>query len=234
LDLRLAWHYLLLWPGMDPGPFRSPSHKGAPPTLVEWFVAVAKMALGAVLMWGVARIVPPDEVVVRGWIILVGLGLALHCGLFHAVALAWRAAGIPVEPIMNAPLRAHSVSAFWGGRWNLAFRDVAYRFVFRPSLARFGAAGAGRIVFLFSGMLHELAISLPAQGGFGLPFLYFMIQSMAVELEHSSLGRHLGLRRGWRGWLFAALVVVSPAGLLFHRPWLENVVLPLACALGAA
>ena len=232
-DRPSAWRYMLLWPGMDPAPFRSPAESVARPAAVEWLGAVAKAALGVLLVWSVAGRTPVDNVFARGWIVLLGLGLTLHCGLFHVLALAWRAKDVPVNPIMNAPSLAHSPTDFWGRRWNLAFRDLAHRFVFRPCLARFGPAGASRMAFLFSGLVHELAISVPAQGGYGMPLLYFLIQAIAVETERSILGRRLGLRRGWRGRSYAALVVVGPAGLLFHRPWFENVVLPMAHAIGA-
>jgi alginate O-acetyltransferase complex protein AlgI len=232
-DRWLKWRYLLFWPGMDPAPFSAKHPDGTRPAAREWAAAIAKSAVGVVLVWNAAGRLPHANTLLLGWVVLIGLGLTLHCGLFHALALAWRMAGVPAEPIMNAPPRAHSVSDFWGRRWNLAFRDFAHRFVFRPCLARFGAIGASRMVFLFSGIIHELAISVPAGGGYGLPLLYFMIQSAAVEIERSRLGRRFGLKGGWRGRLLTAVVVVGPAGLLFHRQFLENVVLPFAAVISA-
>jgi alginate O-acetyltransferase complex protein AlgI len=133
---------------------------------------------------------------------------------------------------MNAPLLADSVSDFWGRRWNTAFRDLTHRFLFRPLTVRFGPRTALVAGFVFSGLVHELAISVPADGGYGGPTVFFCLLAAALFVERSRLGRWLGLGHGWRGWLFAALVLVAPAGLLFHPPFIRNVVLPFLSVLG--
>ena len=81
--------------------------------------------------------------------------------------------------------------------------------------------------------MHEVVISFPAGGGYGGPTVFFMLQAAAIALERSALARRLGLGRGWRGWLFACAALVLPVGLLFHAPFLRNVVLPFLQALGA-
>ena len=63
--------------------------------------------------------------------------------------------------------------------------------------------------------------------GWGLPTLYFLIQAAASFVERSRFGKRLGLGRGLIGWLFAVAVVVGPAGLLFHGPFIANVVVPM-------
>jgi Membrane bound O-acyl transferase family len=133
---------------------------------------------------------------------------------------------------MNAPLLAQSVSEFWRRRWNTAFRDLTYRFLFRPLNARFGPRTALIAGFVFSGLVHELAISIPAGGGYGGPTLFFVLQVPTIFLERSRLGHAIGLGQGWRGWLLAALVLIVPAGLLFHPPFIRNLVLPFLDAIG--
>ncbi len=165
---------------------------------------------------------------------MIGTILMLHFGVFQLLSCAWRSAGIDARPLMNHPTRATSVAEFWGRRWNTAFRDVTHQLLFRPLAASLGAPAAFTVVFVFSGLVHDLIISLPAGGGYGGPTAYFCIQAAAVVIERSKLGRALGLGDGWRGWLFTALVLLLPIRLLFHDPFVLDVVLPFMNALGAA
>jgi hypothetical protein len=227
--------YLLVWPGLDARAFllREPLPAAERPRAPEWVFAFAKLAAGSLVLWGIAPLVPEEQSLVRGWIGMIGISMAMHFGAFHIFSCAWRAAGIDARPLMNAPLLAQGVSEFWGRRWNTAFRDLTHRFLFRPLTPRLGARGALIVGFLFSGLIHELVISVPASAGFGRPTLFFVLQIPALLIERSRAGKTLGLGQGWRGWLFTALVLVVPAGLLFHPPFVHEVVLPFMHALGA-
>ena len=223
---RRSIAYLLTWPGMDAECFLDRSLWVAGPGPRDWFWAVSKTLLGGVLVWVVARTVPEGQPLVRGWVGLVGMVLLAHFGSFHIVALVWQSAGVDAVPIMASPLRAASLSEFWGKRWNRGFRQLSHDLIFRPLYGILGVGGAGFLVFVVSGLIHDLVISLPAGGGYGLPTAYFLLQGTAVMLERSRFGRRLGLRHGVRGWLFMALVTASPAFWLFHPPFIQNVVLP--------
>jgi uncharacterized membrane protein YhaH (DUF805 family) len=227
--------YLVAWPGLDAAAFLSPEPlpPSAKPEPDEWGRAARNLLLGALVFWGLARLVPHGWPVVTGWVVLVGLGLMLHFGSLQLFSCAWRAAGVDARPLMKRPTVSTSVSEFWGRRWNTAFRDLAHRFLFRPLTARLGPRWGLFAGFLFSGLVHDLVISVPAGGGYGLPTLFFLVQAAGIGFERSRAGRALGLGRGWRGWLFTALVLVVPAGLLFHAWFLERVVVPFMEVLGA-
>jgi hypothetical protein len=130
-------------------------------------------------------------------------------------------------------LLACSLVEFWGKRWNTAFHELAHRFTFRPLRRVTGLSVATSLVFLLSGLVHELVISLPAHGGYGLPTAYFLIQGLGVIGEHSTFGRRLGLGRGLRGWLFTFVVATGPVFWLFHPPFIQNVILPMLRAIDA-
>lgn len=223
--------YATLWVGMDAERFlRRPA---AASSRRDWLLASLKTFLGVALVWGVARLAYPVHALLGGWTGIVGLGFILHFGGFHLLALAWQAAGFDAVHIMKSPLLARSVGDFWSARWNLAFRRLAHDYVFVPISRRAGARAAELAAFVFSGLLHEAVISVPARGGYGLPMLYFLIQWLGAGFERSPLGRRLGLRQGWRGRLFAWLVTAAPAFILFHPPFVLHVILPFLRAVGA-
>jgi len=231
-----AWRsaaYLLAWPGMDADSFLDSGQNISPPTYQRWFWALFKTALGAILLWVVARALPSGQPLLRGWVGMLGLILSLHFGSFEFVALVWQRLGVNARPIMSSPLRSTSLSEFWGKRWNLGFRQLAYDLIFRPLHRRWGAGAAGFLVFVASGLIHDLVISVPARGGYSLPTAYFILQGLGVAAERSTLGKRVGLRDGGCGWLFMAACTAGPVFLLFHPPFVLRVILPFMEAIHA-
>ena len=225
--------YLFAWPGMDAAAFLSPRADVPRTRPAEWIAAGLKTVFGATLTWGIARTALPEHPLVAGWVGMIGLVFVLHFGTFHLLSLAWRSRGVDATPIMSSPIRSTSLAEFWGRRWNTAFHELAGRFTFRPLRRVMGGSVAMLCVFLISGVVHELVISIPAQGGYGLPTTYFLIQGLGVAAERSRQGHHLGLGRGRRGWAFTALITAGPAFWLFPPPFIRNVILPMLDAIGA-
>lgn len=217
--------YLFLWPGMDAEAFLSRRPVAQPETR-EVILAIVKTASGLLLIFGVARFTTQVSTAVTGWIGLIGLALFLLFGVSHLISIVWRMRGVDAQPIMNRPIAATSLTDFWGQRWNLAFHTVGHAFVFRPLRKRIGLRLATLAVFLFSGLVHDLVMSATIQAGLGLPTLYFFVQFIAVLFERSRFGRRCGLGRGWRGRVYAAVIILLPLGLVFHRGFLEQVIVP--------
>jgi hypothetical protein len=224
--------YLLAWPGMDATAFLG-SDQTVRPTIQEWSLAALKLAFGLVVLYGVAPGLVAISPLLAGVAGMISLVLAIHFGAFHLLSCAWRVVGVDAKPLMDWPIVATSLSEFWGRRWNRAFRDLTHRFLFRPLTPRLGAMGALIVGFFVSGLVHDAVISWPAQGGYGLPTLFFLIQGAGIAAERSRVGRRFGLGKGWRGWAFAACLLIGPAPLLFHRPFVERVIVPLVAAVGA-
>jgi Membrane bound O-acyl transferase family len=229
-----AWRsiaYLLAWPGMDAESFLDANKRVSPPRWRDWFWAGLETSFGAVLLWVVARALPPEQPLLRGWTGMVGLVLLLHFGTFQLVALVWQSLGIDAMPIMSAPLLSQSLSEFWGKRWNLGFRQLSHDLIFGPLHRDIGVGLASFLVFAASGLIHDLVISVPARGGYGLPTIYFVLQGLGVTIERSSFGKVAGLRRGLRGWFFMAAFTLGPVGLLFHPPFVLRVIIPFMRAI---
>jgi predicted DCC family thiol-disulfide oxidoreductase YuxK len=225
--------YLFAWPGMNAGEFLGRTTPAAKPTARAWGFALGKALVGATLVWGAVRLIPVEYPFLIGWTGLVGLAFLLHFGLFHLLALAWQAAGVNAQPIMDMPVRATSLSEFWGRRWNAAFNRLVYDFIFRRWRRTIGVPRATLLVFLISGLIHEAVISLPARGGYGLPTAYFLLQGVGLLLERTRPGRRIGLGQGCRGWLFTFICTAGPAFWLFHPPFVNNVILPFLRVIGA-
>jgi hypothetical protein len=136
--------------------------------------------------------------------------------------------------LMNHPTRSTSVSEFWGHRWNTAFRDLTHQFLFRPLARRTSPVIALCLGFFTSGLIHDIVISIPAEGGYGGPTAFFCIQVAAILFERSPIGVSLGLGRGRRGWLFTAVALLLPVRLLFHDPFVARIAMPFMQACGAA
>jgi hypothetical protein len=151
-----AWRspaYLLAWPGMDADAFLDAKERIPSPGSSAWLWATFETTLGAILLWMVARFAPQDQLLLRGWIGMIGLILLLHFGTFQMIAFLWQSFGVKAEPIMSEPLRSTSLGEFWGKRWNLGFRQLAHELVFRPLYRSLGANTAGFLVFLLSGLI---------------------------------------------------------------------------------
>lgn len=226
--------YLFAWPGLDACAFLGSSGDRTfeSPSPVDWLGAALKTAVGVSLFVWAARILYPTHAYIAGWVGMVGIVLTLHFGLFALLSCGWRAAGVDARPLMNHPLAADSPSDFWGRRWNTAFRDLIHRFAYRPLVDRLGARNAVLAGFLFSGLVHELVISLPAGGGFGGPTVFFAVQGLAIAGSRTRQARMWGLCHGGRGRLLTIAGLVVTAPLLFHRPFVLGIIVPFMLAIG--
>lgn len=224
---RLA--FLLLWPGMNARAFCL-SHATPRPPIADWLWGIFNVATGVALAF-VATGLAGERPLLAGWLGMAGIAFVLHFGLFLLLACAWRTVGVDARPLMNAPLLAASLAEFWSVRWNRAFRDWAREIVFRPVAARLGANWATAAVFLASGIVHDVVISIPAGGGLGLPTLYFGIQAAGILLERRMFAGPVGPGGAAGRRLLAIAFVVAPIGLLFHEPFVRNVIVPMFLAL---
>ncbi len=218
--------YLFFWPGMDPRPFRERAKSAPRPPIQAWLAPAAKLTAGILLLGAIVPTIGGARPLAAAWFGMAGIVLVLHFGLFHLLTLFWQLRGVPVRPLMETPFRATSLADFWGGRWNRPFSDLSRDLVYRPLWRRIGPASCTMLVFLISGLVHDLVISAPSRGGYGLPTLYFLVQGIGLLVERSAAGRRLGFGEGLRGRVFALTVLAAPLFWLFHPAFIERVVLP--------
>jgi hypothetical protein len=201
-DAARSLAFLFLWPGMNaraflandgnnarlartiycPGP--AAAGQEATPKALAWLWALGKTLLGATLLWIIARLA--GHGLMAGWIGMVGFIFMLHFGLFALLSLFWQSRGIDAPPLMKCPIAATSLHDFWGRRWNAGFRDIVFVLFFFPLARRYGTRAAALATFVLSGLIHELVITVPAGGGYGLPTFYFALQGLGLMLERTA------------------------------------------------
>jgi alginate O-acetyltransferase complex protein AlgI len=233
------------WLGMRPGEFAQVPARLAPPHTTGRMLrgagdlirrGLVRLSCGLALMfaarwawhWSDGVLSETGRWTATMALLLPGVSLVLHFGLVNLLAGFWRRFGADSKALFRAPLRATSLAEFWGRRWNLAFSEMTAVSVFRPLRNWIGTRGATAAAFLFSGVLHELAISLPVKAGFGLPMLYFALHAVAVMFEDSLAAAGWAVdRRPWLGRAWAAAWLLLPLPLLFHPAFLRGCVAPL-------
>lgn len=213
--------FAALWPGMRPAPFHGlgsgPRH-GAGELALR---GLRNLACGVALVPLAGRLGRTGHELPAFLLGLPGISLATHFGLFNLAAGGLRRAGVDVGALFRNPPASRSLSEFWGRRWNRAFSEMTSIAVHRPLRARLGNRAAIPIAFLFSGALHELAISVPVRAGWGGPLGYFALHALAMALE-----RRLTLE-GTAARLWTLAWIVLPLPLLFHAAFRADVVAPL-------
>jgi hypothetical protein len=82
--------------------------------IAAWLRAALQTLSGVTLIGVVARYVPPNLPLLRGWMGMAGLILFLRFGTFQLLAGLWQSLGVRAELIMRAPLRSTSLTRVLG------------------------------------------------------------------------------------------------------------------------
>lgn len=209
------WLAFAGWFGMRPALFTRRAEREAVPLTRGLAAIVAGLALLAV-----ARLIASPVVVFI--LALPALSLILHFGIIDVTTALYRRSGWPVNEPFRNPLASRSLSEFWSRRWNVGFSEMIAVAVHRPVRRVAGETPALFASFLASGLLHELAISVPVRAGYGLPTLYFLLHGALVGVERRFP------RVASRAWTLFWLIVPLP--ILFHPPFLRGIVWPLVGA----
>ena len=227
--------FCVIWFGMRPVVFASfpgPSRAGVAPLLRSGLLSVASGVVLVVLakvVWsgGETTLSDAPRIVVATMFLLPGLSLLLHFGLFDLIAGAGRLLGADTAALFRRPLQSKSLNTFWSQRWNRGFSEMTSLTVYRPLVAPCGDRIARISGFLFSGLLHELAISVPPNAGYGLPTAYFLIQAGLLQIEARPRVRRFLQQSAFRARVWVGGSLLLPLPILFHTPFLSQCIWPL-------
>lgn len=154
-------------------------------------------------------------------VLLTGLSLTLHYGLLQLNAGLLRRMGYPAYRLFKNPWKARSLRDFWGNRWNRAFSEMTATAVYKPLSHRVGRPIAVLFTFIISGLLHEVALTLPVRANYGFPLMYFTLHGLLVLSEPIIFGN----RKPGILWVVAWLILPLP--LLFHRIVMNEIFWPI-------
>lgn len=210
--------FSLLWFGMEPGCFKTRR------TNLSW-----KQDVGWGTLWMVIGISASLVVAWMGWhnlwAMFFSMSLAFHYGGLRLLNGCLRAAGFPVRTLFPNLFHTRGIGDFWSTQWNVGYSHMMQRIVGRPVAALVGRPAGMIAIFLSSGLLHELAITLPVKSGYGGPTAYFAFHGWLAWLEKKR-GRPFGK-------IPALLAVVVPLGCLFPATFRNEVMTPCVEWFGA-
>jgi len=222
------------WAGMRAEPFEKIGSAPVPGGWAMVRMGITRVLAGLILIFIGHRLLLLNldkeltYILVSGCL-LVGLSLILHFGMLSISAGMWRFSGVNTYLLFRQPAKATSLTEFWSKRWNIAFSEMTSVAIFRPLKNEIGSVAALMLAFIFSGLLHELALSVPVNSGYGLPLLYFIIQGSVVLFEKLMISRKIRfLQNKITETTWVLFWVVVPMPLLFHAEFIKHIVWPLA------
>jgi hypothetical protein len=221
------------WAGMRAQPFETLGQAALPNAWPMIWFGVSRVIAGGLLILLARQIAllplgPRPIYLLTTAFLLVGLSLVLHFGLLSISAGTWRLKGVNTYYLFKQPVKSMSLTEFWGKRWNMAFSEMTSIAIFRPLRNKLGSGAALMIAFAFSGLLHELALSVPVNSGYGLPTIYFIIQGVLVLLEKVLTDKQAAfLKHPVTARLWTLFWVIAPMPLLFHLPFIRQIVWPM-------
>ncbi len=197
--------YLFMWPGVSTKGFGANNksintNKASKGFLGNWISFVF-----GVLFFLASSLIGKGESTFLNYVSLLSFFFIIHMGLVDILRSFLILGGYSPNKMFNQPFKAESLRDFWSFRWNKAFVEMNKIFIQEPMKNYLSGNTMVLLIFIISGILHEIGISFSSGQDYGRPFLYFIIQGVGFILERKvKLGR-----------LITLLVILVPLPLLF-------------------
>lgn len=216
--------YLSIWPGLDPQPFKA-RQEFSVQFETRFVPGYFRLMVGLLTCLGIAFLEPSMGTELIGWAGLFALGLTVHFGYTDVLSSLMQLGGWNIRPLFEHPMRSTTLREFWSRRWNIAFVEMN-KTLFLPLLSKLvrNKALTLTMVFLISGLLHEIAISYSSGGRPGLPTLYFLLQALVLlgqdKLANSRISPY-AMRT------LTLLCIIVPLPILFTTSFRSEFIVPL-------
>lgn len=157
--------FLFLWPSTNPINLISRTKTGKRTGILSLAIGMMRITLGGLGLL-LSTISTSTEII---YLCLITAFLFLLMGFSEALVGIWRLNGFDAGHAFRAPILSTSLIEFWGKRWNMAVHEFLKREIYLPFVKITSPAMSTILAFLFSGILHELFLSIPARERYGLP-----------------------------------------------------------------
>ena len=204
------WIFSAMWLGMDPSCFLGKRR------VCEWrthAITGGSCVIVGCILWYACYYFQLSNVV----LLFIPMSMVVHFGILRLITAFWRMQGFPVRVLFRNPLKMRGFRDFWGARWNLAYSTMVARTVKQPLTPILGEKWSVLAVFFISGLLHELAITVPVQAGYGLPTLIFLIHGLLTMIEKKNSASNA---------VFCAFLLVTGLPYLFNEKFQTEVIVP--------
>ncbi len=198
--------FFFIWPGIDTNVLEQKGDK-LPKSYLLNGLSCMLLALAMVIVFCFGTI----NKELLGWVGIIPFFLFFHFGLSQVIFYYSRLIGLNTNNPFNNPFLANSLTDFWSKRWNQPYVEMN-KLYFTPLLSNAirSKQKVFIVIFLISGVLHELALSYPVNSGYGLPMIYFLIQLIVILLLRKFNFLQYSRITTW-------LTIFVPLPLLFHE-----------------
>jgi hypothetical protein len=149
------------------------------PQVLRLFGGIIGITMALLAIRALSRLAPVrSSFALNHVVMLLTFVLAIE-SLSRALCGLERLAGFDTTPIIRNAYLSRTVSEFWQ-RYNYRIHDWFYRNVFQATGGRRAPARSVLLVFLVSGLLHEVMFTLATSRLTGYQFAFFTIQGPAA------------------------------------------------------
>jgi hypothetical protein len=183
------------------------------------FLYLAAAVLVIPVTWKAAALLIATPWSIHSWLvnhlILAGAFIVIMTAVGQCAAICWQLQGSARKALVDHIFLSRTPAEFWR-RWSWPMHLWLYKYVYLPAGGKLHHVRATLLVFLVSGLLHELIAALAIGRVTGHQMLFFMLSAVGVLLS-PALERleHRGVFAQSMGRVVTLSFLVATSSLMF-------------------